>query len=183
MPAPDLSEQALRIQPCNLTTELRGRPRRPCRGQTRPTMAHGPLERVVRGHCAHMAITPAIARTFPMVFRRNDHGPQLSYERLNHFTKEPLTVPMFMAWVSPINATPAERTTQPHFPLIRPYAAVATALPQNSSKRATGDHSFSLVSTPALSVTSNDRVERPATTAVPRPDAAHDALRSARTRC
>src|SRR5258708_6974083 len=31
-----------------LTTELSGRPRPPCRGQTRPTMPHGPLERVVR---------------------------------------------------------------------------------------------------------------------------------------
>jgi hypothetical protein len=27
-----------------LTTELSGRPRRPCRGQTRPTMVQGPLE-------------------------------------------------------------------------------------------------------------------------------------------
>src|SRR5471032_887569 len=31
-----------------LTTELSGRPRPPCRGQTRPTMPHGPLERIVR---------------------------------------------------------------------------------------------------------------------------------------
>src|ERR1700680_812653 len=34
-----------------------------------------------------------------------------------------------------------------------------------------------------LGMRSNDRVERPSTTAVPRPDAAHDAPRSARTRC
>ena len=33
------------------------------------------------------------------------------------------------------------------------------------------------------SVQSNDRVERPATMTVPRPDAAHHAPRSARTRC
>jgi hypothetical protein len=33
----------------------------------------------------------------------------------------------------------------------------------------------------AVPMTSNDLVERPTTTAVPRPDAAHDALRSAPT--
>ena len=32
-------------------------------------------------------------------------------------------------------------------------------------------------------MTSNDRFERPTTTTVPRPDAAHDAPRSAPTRC
>src|SRR5258706_5432591 len=37
-----------RYSHCDLTTELSGRPRWPCRGQTRPTMLHGPLERVVR---------------------------------------------------------------------------------------------------------------------------------------
>src|SRR5690349_9645768 len=35
------------------TTELSGRPRCRCRGQTRPTMPHGPLQRVVRGHLRH----------------------------------------------------------------------------------------------------------------------------------
>jgi hypothetical protein len=34
-----------------------------------------------------------------------------------------------------------------------------------------------------LHMISNDRVERPATMTVPRPDAAHHATRSARTRC
>src|SRR4029077_31243 len=33
---------------CVLTTGLSGRPQCPCRGQTRPTMPHGPLQRVVR---------------------------------------------------------------------------------------------------------------------------------------
>jgi len=32
-------------------------------------------------------------------------------------------------------------------------------------------------------MTSNDRVERPATMTMPRPDAAHDTSRSARTHC
>jgi hypothetical protein len=35
---------------CALTTELSGRPPPLCRGQTRPTMPHGPLERVVSCH-------------------------------------------------------------------------------------------------------------------------------------
>ena len=33
-----------------LTNELSGRPQPLCRGQTRPTMPHGPLQRVVRLH-------------------------------------------------------------------------------------------------------------------------------------
>src|SRR5258706_10561023 len=37
---------------CVLTTELSGRPRCSCRGQTRPTMPHGPLQRVVSRHCS-----------------------------------------------------------------------------------------------------------------------------------
>src|SRR5690242_10208801 len=39
---------------CCLTTELSGRPRCRCRGQTRPTMPHSPLQRVVsqRHYCS-----------------------------------------------------------------------------------------------------------------------------------
>src|SRR5258708_34102934 len=40
---------------CVLTIKLSGRPQPPCRGQTRPTMLHGPLERVVSLHCCLQA--------------------------------------------------------------------------------------------------------------------------------
>src|SRR5258708_7142978 len=47
---------------CLLTTELSGEPRWLCRGQTRPTMPHGPLERVVRRHSPHLdSMATAIA--------------------------------------------------------------------------------------------------------------------------
>ena len=46
--------QIIRRIICSLTTELRGRPHRRCRGQTRPTLFHGPLERVVRWHCSSL---------------------------------------------------------------------------------------------------------------------------------
>jgi hypothetical protein len=48
--------------------------------------------------------------------------------------------------------------------------------PDDYERRANIAHAVHLVP-------SNDRVERPATMPVPRPDAAHDASRSARTRC
>src|SRR5258706_454531 len=48
---------------CNLTTELSGRPRPPCRGQTRPTMFPGPLERIVRCQFLHFRMTPRPLKT------------------------------------------------------------------------------------------------------------------------
>src|SRR5260221_2361029 len=50
-----------------------------------------------------------------------------------------------------------------------PYASASTGYPDSSN----AEKSVMAV-TRALSMTSNDRVERPTTTGVPRPDAAHD---------
>jgi hypothetical protein len=54
-----------------LTTELSGRPQRPCRGKTRPTMIHGRLERVVRQHdCPPARSVPHLSD----LARRQDNG-------------------------------------------------------------------------------------------------------------
>jgi len=47
---------------CHLTTELSGRARCPCRGQTRPTMCPGPLQRVVRQLFSHFGPSSPIQR-------------------------------------------------------------------------------------------------------------------------
>src|SRR5258706_10388984 len=49
---PSPGTETPRCSKCLLTTELSGRPPPLCRGQTRPTIFHGPLERVVRRHSA-----------------------------------------------------------------------------------------------------------------------------------
>jgi hypothetical protein len=50
---------------CGLTIALSGRPRCSCRGQTRPAMIHGPLERIVRTHCDHWHEYSPLRLAFP----------------------------------------------------------------------------------------------------------------------
>src|SRR5471032_2905451 len=69
-----------------LTTEFSGRPPPLCRGQTRPTMPHGPLERVVRRHCFHLSLCPkprhdyrhlatSVTSRNEMTDTQRNHGP------------------------------------------------------------------------------------------------------------
>ena len=66
---------SITVVECPLTTELSGRPRCPCRGQTRRVMPHGPLERVVRLHCLHRSLLRRsairVCHPGPVAFQRS----------------------------------------------------------------------------------------------------------------
>src|SRR5438093_1026066 len=76
------------LRHCALTTELSGRPRCPCRGQTRPTIFHGPLERVVSQHDGRCSPAPEAVTATETPHRHNQHDEE-NYEEGG---KELLTV-------------------------------------------------------------------------------------------
>src|SRR5258708_12865752 len=74
---------------CALSTELSGRAPPLCRGQTRPTIPHGPLERVVRPH-----FVPRSFKTFATYFARDAPSIARPSDRHPHTHAPPSPTPL-----------------------------------------------------------------------------------------